>query len=144
MMTVEQTQTSTAGQLTPGPPSRPSTSMSDSNLPSRTYHHTGVITDRPQPGEIYVAASKVWVTSPEAHPYRIEYLRFERDSPVQGLVRNRCHTAYVVADLEAAIADAPVLLGPFDPLEGLRVVFVEEAGAVVEYMQFSRGRTTIS
>lgn len=111
----------------------------------KTYHHTGVITDQPQPGEIFVAASKVWVTSPEQHPHRIEYLRYEPDSPIQGPVRNRCHTAYVVdVDLEAAIAGANVLLGPFDALDGLKVVFIEEHGAVVEYMRFSGGRTAIN
>ena len=109
----------------------------------KTFHHTGVITDQPQAGEIYVASSKVWVTSPEDHPYRIEFLRFEPDSPIQNSVRNRCHSAYVVADLEEAIQGAKVLLEPFDPLAGLRVVFVEVDGAVVEYMQFFNGRTSI-
>lgn len=110
----------------------------------KTFHHTGVITDQQQSGEIYVAATKVWVTSPDRHPYRIEFLRFEPDSPVRGAVRERCHTAYVVQDLDAASERATVLLGPFDALEGLRVVFIEEDGAVIEYMQFSSGRTTIS
>ena len=110
---------------------------------TRTFHHTGVITDQVQPDEIYVPASKVWVTSPEQHPYRIEFLRFEADSPVHGPVRTRCHTAYVVEDLQAAIEHTNVLLGPFDALEGLRVVFVEEDGAVVEYMEFFGGRTAI-
>jgi hypothetical protein len=110
----------------------------------KTYHHTGVITDEPQPGEIFVAASKVWVTSPEQHPHRIEYLRYEPDSPIRGLVRERCHTAYVVdVDLETAISGANVLLGPFEALEGLKVVFIEVNGAVVEYMRFSGGRTKI-
>lgn len=112
----------------------------------KTFHHTGVITYQPQPGEIFVPASKVWVTSPEQHPYRIEFLRFEPDSPVTGPVRERCHTAFVLEDedLETAIRGAQVLLGPFDPLEGLSVVFVEEDGAVVEYMRFWGGRTSIS
>ena len=109
----------------------------------KTFHHTGVITDQVQPGEIYVAASKVWVTSPDRHPDRIEFLRFAPDSPVQGAVRERCHTAFVVEDLGAAIQGANVLLGPFDALEGLRVVFIEEDGAVIEYMHFSGGRTAI-
>lgn len=110
----------------------------------KSFHHTGVITDQPQAGELFVEATRVWVTSPEAHPYRIEYLRFEPDSPVRGPLRERCHTAFVVENLEEAIAGANVLLGPFDALDGLRVVFIEEDGAVVEYMQFSGGRTTIS
>jgi len=108
------------------------------------FHHTGVITDQKQKGEVYVAATKVWVTNPEEHPYRIEFLRFEPDSPVAPPVSNRCHTAYVVDDLDAEIRGKKVVLGPFDALEGLRVVFIEDKGAVVEYMQFSKGRTDIS
>lgn len=109
----------------------------------RHFHHTGVITDQQQPGEVYVAATKVWVTNPDDHPQRIEFLRFEPDSPVRGLVRDRCHTAYTIDDLDAAIRGEKVLLGPFQALEGLRVVFIEQDGAVIEYMEFSGDRTEI-
>ncbi|HPA19120.1 MAG TPA: hypothetical protein PLU30_15345 [Verrucomicrobiae bacterium] len=108
------------------------------------FHHTGVITDQKQAGEVYVAATRVWVTNPEAHPYRIEFLRFEPDSPVVPPVRDHCHIAYTVDDLDEAIRGKNVVLGPFDALDGLRVVFIEENGAVVEYMQFGKGRTEIS
>jgi hypothetical protein len=111
----------------------------------KRFHHTGVITDQKQPGEVFVPATRVWVTNPEHHPHRIEYLRFEPDSPVQGPVRECCHTAYVIEDedLETAIRGANVLLGPFEALEGLTVVFIELDGAVIEYMRFSGGRTMI-
>ncbi|HEV8129775.1 MAG TPA: hypothetical protein VGQ81_00870 [Acidobacteriota bacterium] len=110
----------------------------------RTFHHTGVITDERHSGELYVEQTKVWITNPDSHPYRIEYLRFEPDSPVTGPVRNQCHTAYTVDNLDKAIEGQRVLLGPFDALEGLRVVFVEQDGAVVEFMEFSKGRKQIS
>lgn len=103
----------------------------------RRFHHVGVITDDVQPGEIYVAETKVHVTNPTAHPYRIEYLRFEPDSPVRGPVRDQPHVAFVVADLEAELAGAHVLLGPFQPMEGLRVAFVLHDGAVFELMAFN-------
>ena len=102
----------------------------------RRFHHVGVITDQPQPGEIYVAETKVHVTNPVAHPYRVEYLRFEPDSPVTGPVRDRPHMAFVVDDLEAALARERVLLGPFRAMEGLRVAFVLKDEAVFEFMQF--------
>ncbi|MGI8783916.1 MAG: hypothetical protein ACR2L2_09760 [Acidobacteriota bacterium] len=109
----------------------------------RKFHHTGVITDIPQSGEVYVEATKVWITNPDDHPYRIEFLRFESDSPVTGPVRDRCHTAYVVDCLTAAFEGENVLLGPFDAFEGLRVVFIEKDEAVIEFMEFSQGRTEI-
>jgi hypothetical protein len=108
------------------------------------YHHTGVVTDQRQPDEVYIDETKVWVTNPDNHPYRVEFLRFEPDSPVEPPVRDRCHTAYTVDDLDSAIAGKHIVLGPFDALDGLRVVFIEEYGAIIEYMQFSQGREEIS
>jgi hypothetical protein len=102
----------------------------------RQFHHVGVITDEPQPGEIYVAATKVFVTNPGDHPYRIEYLRFEPDSPVQGPLRMLPHMAFQVDDLRAALVGEAVLLGPFRPMPGLEVAFIMKDGAVFEFMQF--------
>ncbi len=102
----------------------------------RRFHHVGVITDQVQPGEIYVAATRVHVTNPVEHPYRVEFLRFEPDSPVTGPVRNQPHMAFAVDDLEAEIAGEQLLLGPFRAMEGLRVAFVLKDGAVFEFMQF--------
>ena len=102
----------------------------------RQFHHVGVITDQEQPGEIYVSATKVHVTNPNDSPYRIEYLRFEPDTPVAGPVRNMPHFAFKVDDLEAEMADHEVLLGPFQAMDNLRVVFVKIDGAVFEFMQF--------
>lgn len=104
----------------------------------REFHHVGLPTDDKQPGEVYVAATKVWVTDPADHHYRVEYLRFEPDSPVTGPVRDLPHLAYKVDDLDAAVAGKRVLLGPFVALPGLRVVFIHEDGAVIEFMEWSK------
>src|SRR5205807_8037542 len=102
----------------------------------RRFHHVGVITDERHPGEIYVGETKVHVTNPADHPHRVEYLRFAPDSPVTGPVRDQPHMAFAVEDLESEIAGARVLLGPFRAMEGLRVAFVLEDGAVFEFMEF--------
>ena len=102
----------------------------------RRFHHVGIITDEQQPGEIFVAQTKVYVTNPAHHPYRVEYLRFEPDSPVTGPVRQQPHMAFAVDDLEAEIEGQQILLGPFRAMEGLRVVFILKDDAVFEYMQF--------
>ncbi len=47
----------------------------------------GLPTDEKQENEVYVEASKLWVTDPEAHPYKVEFLRYEADSAVTGPVR---------------------------------------------------------
>lgn len=100
------------------------------------FHHIGLPTDDPQPGEFFVVDTKVWATDPRKHPYRVEFLRFEPDSPVSGPVRDMPHVAYRVDDLDEAISGEDVILEPFQPAPGLTVVFVLKDGAVVEYMDF--------
>ncbi|MEJ7637232.1 MAG: hypothetical protein WKF75_04380 [Singulisphaera sp.] len=69
------------------------------------------------------------MTNPADHPYRVEYLRFEPDSPVTGPVRDQPHMAFAVDDLEAEIAGEQVLLGPFRAMAGLCVAFILRDGA---------------
>jgi hypothetical protein len=80
------------------------------------------------------------VTNPRTSSMNVEWLRFEPDSPVTGLLRTEPHVAYRVDDLGAAIEGHNVLAEPFDPTATgnnfLRVAFVEVDGAVVELMQY--------
>ena len=103
----------------------------------RIFDHVGVPTGQPHDDEMYVEATKVWVTDPMKNAHRIEYLRFEPDSPVQGPVRDLPHFAFRVDNLEREIEGAEILLGPFSPTGTLRVVFVLKDGAVFEFMESS-------
>lgn len=103
----------------------------------REFDHMGLPTDEKQSGEMYVEETKVWVTDPAAHPYKVEFLRFEPDTPVKGPVRDLPHIAFRVDNLEEAMAGKEVLLGPFNATDTLRVVFVEQDGAVFEFMENS-------
>lgn len=99
------------------------------------FDHIGLITERKQENEIWVDANKVWVTDYKNHPYRVEWLRFEADSPVKGAVREKAHIAFRVENLDAA-RGLKVLLEPFD-VGFAKVGFYEtEDGAVVELMQY--------
>ena len=73
------------------------------------FDHIGIVTERKQPRESWVEATRVWVTSPRDHAYNIEFLRFEPDSPVTGPLRTEPHVAYRVDDLEAALDGIYVL-----------------------------------
>ena len=99
---------------------------------------SGSITDDAKPDESWVEATRVWVTSPRAHPYNVEWLRFEPDTPVTGPLRHEPHIAYRVDDVRAAIEGLEVLAEPFDVGNGfLTVAFVIVDGAVVEFMQYA-------
>ena len=110
---------------------------------TKHFHHIGLPTDDPQTGETYVSETKVWVTRPENHPYRVEFLRFEADSPVTGPVRDLPHVAYRLEgiDIHEALQGEDVIIEPFAPMEGLLVAFFLKDGAVIEYMQFREGAT---
>ena len=103
---------------------------------SKTFHHIGLPTHERQANKSYVPATKVWVTDPADHPYRVEFLRFESDSPVTGPLRDMPHVAYRVEDMQAAIAGKEIVLEPFTPMPGLSVAFIREDGAVIELMKF--------
>jgi hypothetical protein len=103
----------------------------------RIFDHAGVPTEIKQPEEMWVEATRVWVTDPTRHPHRIEYLRFEPDSPVTGPVRELPHMAFRVDRLEPETEGAEILLGPFQATRELRVVFVARDGAVFEFMEHS-------
>ncbi len=102
----------------------------------REFHHLGLPTDEKQEGETYVPDTKVWVTDPETHPQKIEFLRFEPDATLAGPVRHMPHFAFKTDNLQRDIEGEKVLLGPFDPMENLTVVFIEKDGAVFEFMEF--------
>ena len=102
------------------------------------FDHIGVVTGVKQPNESWVEATRVWVTSPRAHRFNVEFLRFEPDSPVTGPLRSDPHVAYRVGDVERAIEGQTVLLEPFDVGDGfLKVAFVDAGGVMVEFMQYA-------
>ncbi len=100
------------------------------------FDHIGIITTEKKPGEMFIAPTKVWVTQFMDHPYHIEWLRFEPDSPVSGPVRDMPHVAYRVDDIEEASAGLKVLLEPFDVGFATVGFFQTDDGAVVEFMKY--------
>ena len=101
------------------------------------FDHIGLVTTEPQQGESWVEATRVWVTNPRNHPFHVEWLRFEPDSPVAGLLRTEPHLAYRVDDVHRAVEGHSVLAAPFDVGNGfLTVAFVDVGGAVIEFMQY--------
>src|SRR5690606_32273797 len=100
----------------------------------------------PKPNEDLVASTRTWVTNPKHDPNRIEFLRYEPDSPIEEEFKNTPHIAYAVDDLAAHLVGKDVYLEPFEvgspPFA--TVAFTCEVGLFIEYMQFVSGRTWFS
>jgi hypothetical protein len=108
------------------------------------FEHIGIVTDQKKPGESFVAATRVWRTNYLEHPYRIEWLRFEPDSPVPAPVKQMPHVAYRVDDLATAGRGMKVLIEPFDVGPRIVAFFQTADGAVVELVQYKQDNSNDS
>ncbi len=104
------------------------------------YHHVGIPTDVPRPGERYLEKFKLYVSGFDTSACGIEWMRFEPGSPVDGLIRTVPHVAFEVDDLEAALEGSEILTPPNSPSDGVRVAMIVENGAPVELIEFRCGK----
>jgi hypothetical protein len=79
----------------------------------------------------------------EQSPYGIEWMKFDPDCPLPELVKTVPHVAFVVDDLQAAIAGKDILIAPNRPSDGVTVAFIVDNGAPVELLQFDRPEAEI-
>jgi len=100
-----------------------------------TFAHFGVPTRTKMDGMDYLEGGKVWLTDPEASPYKIEFLYFEPDSPMPEPLKTKCHAAYLVDDLDAAVAGQEVVVEPMEVSPGLRIAFITQDAALIELME---------
>jgi hypothetical protein len=76
------------------------------------------------------------VSGYESSAFGVEWMRFDPDSPLPELVRTVPHVAFRVDDLEAALAGREVLIAPNRPSPGVRVAFIVENGAPIEFLEY--------
>lgn len=101
---------------------------------NKQYHHIGIPTQEVREGERYSPLFKMYTSGGEG-PTRVQYHRFEEDTPLHPLLTTKPHVAFKVDNLEAAIHGKKVLLEPYEPFEGFRVAATDEGGWPVEYIE---------
>jgi hypothetical protein len=99
------------------------------------FDHIGIPVAEKRPAMRFLESKRLWLTSPSDHPFRVEFLWYEPDSPENELIRTTPHVAYRVDDLEDAMNGFRVLAAPFDVFGEVRVSFIEVDGAPVEFVQ---------
>jgi hypothetical protein len=104
----------------------------------RKYHHLGMPSDRKRDGEYYIEEFKVHVVPFDSNPYGIEWMRYERGSPVPEIVRKVPHLAFEVDELEKEIAGQQVLIPPNSPSPGVTVAFIIHDGLPIEFLQYEQ------
>ena len=122
---------SDAGTVSPG-------RLNGKGLEHMRYHHLGIPTRTPRPGEEYLKDYKAFCTDHESNPFGIQWMRYEADCPIPELVKSVPHVAFEVDDLAAALEGQEILIAPNSPAEGVMVAFIVCQGAPVEFLQFSK------
>jgi hypothetical protein len=101
------------------------------------FHHIGLPTETPRPGERYLDDYKMYISGFETSPYGIEWMRFEKDSPISELVRTTPHIAFEVDNLETDLKDKELIGQIASPSEGVRVAMIIDNGAPIELIEFT-------
>lgn len=116
--------------------------MSKRRQMAKRFHHVGLRAVEPQPDEDHVPSSRCWVTNPNRHPQRIEYLRYAPDSPIDPEFRDSPHLAYEVDELEPHLEGKELYIAPFEVGDPpfATAAFTREDGVFVEYIEFKPGR----
>ena len=98
------------------------------------YHHLGIPTDVVKPNERYSENFKMYTTDNDGD-FRIQFHRFDKDSPLHPIIKNNPHVALQVDNLEMAIKGREILLGPYEPIERYKVAIINDAGLPVELIE---------
>lgn len=102
------------------------------------YHHIGIPTQTPRPGEIHLPHLKIHVAGFESSPYGIQWMRYDADAPYPEIIKTVPHVAFEVDDLAAALEGKEILTPPNSPSEGVTVAMIVDNGAPVELLEFAR------
>ena len=92
----------------------------------KTFSHIGIPTTVQHEGETHLEDAKLFITDFNTSENKIEWLRFEEGSPLPDVLKTTAHVAFMVDDLDAALAGKEILLEPFEPMEGLKVAFYQQ------------------
>jgi len=109
------------------------------------YHHLGIPTDKIMPDEVYLPQFKFYVSGFSSSPFGIEWMRFEKDSPIDKLIQTIPHIAFEVADLDYELANRnlKVITESNSTGKGIRVAMIEHNGAPIELIEFEINKPSV-
>ena len=72
----------------------------------------------------------------ETSPYGIEWMRFEKESPISELIKTVPHIAFEVDNIEEALEGKEVISKAHTISEGIKVAMIIDNGAPIELLEF--------
>jgi hypothetical protein len=106
------------------------------------YHHLGIPTKKKMPDETYLPQFRFYASGFRTSPFGIEWMRFEKDSPVDKLIQTVPHIAFEVKDIDFELANhnLKVITEPNSHTAGIRVAMIEHNGAPIELIEFEKNK----
>lgn len=99
------------------------------------YDHIGIPIQFKKEGMIYFPDYKLWTSDYKKSQYGIEWIYFEKGSPLHPHIQKMAHVCFVVLDIQKAIHGKKILLDPC-VYENEYMAFIEDHdGAVIELLQ---------
>ncbi len=103
-----------------------------------TYHHVGIPTATILPGMVHIPHLNIYASDHESNPFGIQWMKYEEQCRLPELVCRVAHVAFEVDNLEEALAGKKILIAPNSPSAGVMVAFIEENGAPVELLEYTK------
>ena len=100
------------------------------------YHHIGIPTKEIKPNETYLEKFKLHCTDHKSNPYGVQWMRYDEDCTLPEIVKTVPHIAFEVENLDAALEGKEVIIAPNNPSKNVRVAFILEEGAPIEFLEF--------
>jgi hypothetical protein len=102
------------------------------------FHHLGIPTNEHKPDEVYLKQYKFYVSGFDTSEFGIEWMRFEKDSPVSEIIQKIPHLAFEVDDLDFAVKGRQMIGEISSPSKGVRTAMIIENGAPIEFIEFTK------
>lgn len=107
---------------------------------SATFMHVGIPITRKKAGMTYNADFHLWMSSPDVCDFKIEYLKYEEETPFPEVMHKNPHVAFRVDDLDRYLAEADrVIFGPANAGETVRVAFIIKDDTIFELYEDNSG-----
>lgn len=98
------------------------------------FHHLGIPITEKRNGERYSEHFKMFTTDNKGK-FRIQFHRFEEDSPLHAIIKTKPHIALQVDNLLEAIVNEDVILGPYEPVPKYKVAIINDGGMPIELIE---------
>lgn len=102
------------------------------------FHHIGIPTKDRKTGEKYLSKYKLYVSGFDTSEFGIEWMRYEKGSPITKIIREIPHIAFEVDDLDSAVKGREMIGEINSPSKGVRIAMILENGAPVEFLEFKK------